>query len=434
MANRSHDERLLVVLMNGVVLGDIYQDRSKSVRLRYDGDYLQRPDAVPLSLSMPMTAQRHNPAVVDPWLHNLLPGRPDVLASWRRQFGVADQSAFALLRHVGEDVAGAAQFVRPERVDHASHPGPIHPLGDEDIAEWLRRLSRDAAAWEPTTGAGRFSLAGAQAKFALHFDSGQWGVPSGRTPTTHIVKPAMPNLPDQDLNEYLSMRTARLLGLAVADSRLATFGGERALVTSRYDRQRRDGDWIRVHQEDMCQALGVPPERKYQNQGGPSAAQVAALIRSVVSPQRMQEDLTRFVDAMIFNWLIVGTDAHAKNYSLLLAPGQVRLAPLYDLNSYLPYRVDGIEPTLSMFIGTADTGVDHIGLTQWRSFAKSVGVPADLVFSRIDELATHLPSAINRAVKDDAVQALGSPLPDILTDALTERAATALALVRRGSA
>jgi serine/threonine-protein kinase HipA len=430
MAARSHDERTLIVLMNGVRLGEVYQDRARRVRLRYDSEYMHVRDAVPLSLSMPLAAQRHQHAVLAPWLSNLLPDRPEVLTRWRQQFRVADVTPFGLLRHVGEDVAGAAQFVRPERVEEANLPGPVEPLTEEEVAEWLRRLRRDAAAWEPTTGTGQFSLAGAQSKFALHFQDGQWGLATGRTPTTHIVKPAIRDLADQDINEHLSMRAARQLGLAAADSQVVTFEDERAFVTRRYDRRLLDGEWIRIHQEDLCQALGLPPERKYQSRGGPSAADVAELIRSAVSPTRARDDLERFADAIIFNWLIVGTDAHAKNYSLLLAQDQVRLAPLYDLNSYLPYVAKGFEPTLSMFVGASDIGVDHIGVTEWTAFAKDVGLPEDYVLERITVLAQQLPAAFSDAAQDAAVVALDSPLPGLLIDAVAARASRAVAPLR----
>lgn len=149
MASQSRDERILVVLMNGTALGEVYQDRSGGVRLRYDEAYAATPGAVPLSLSMPVVAQRHKNSVLAPWLRNLLPDRPEVLARWGREFRVTDQSVFALLRHVGEDVARAAQFVRPERAAEAAVPGPVELLSDEDIAYRLRRLRRDPAAWEP---------------------------------------------------------------------------------------------------------------------------------------------------------------------------------------------------------------------------------------------------------------------------------------------
>lgn len=420
---RSHDDRTLVVLMDGIPLGEVYEDRSRGVRLRYDPAYSSTPGAVPLSLSMPLSARRHNTSVLSPWMDNLLPDRPEVLTRWRREFRVPNQSAFALLRHVGEDVAGAAQFVRSDRVDEASVPGPVEPMTDADVAERLRRLRQDPAAWEPTTGTGQFSLAGSQSKFALHFDGTTWGLPTGRTPTTHIIKPAISGMLDQDLNEHLSLRAARTVGLTVPESGVVTFDGERAFVVRRYDRVRTVEGWERVHQEDMCQALGVSPRMKYEQNGGPSAPDIATLIRENVPSAHAEADVRRFADAIIYNWIIVGTDAHAKNYSMLLArSGQARFAPLYDLNSYLPYQAAQAKPTLSMKVGTSKRRPDLIGVQDWQAFARHIGVPEQHIFTRIKEMSTQLPDAFSTAADHADVTELASDLPGRLTDAVAAKA------------
>jgi len=416
------DERTLIVLMDGRVLGRVYYDRSKRVRLLYDDDYVTTPGAVPLSLSMPMVVRRYGNAVLGPWLEGLLPDRSTVLDRWRREFKVTDLSSFALMRHIGRDVAGAAMFVPPEQVDEALSAGAIVPLGAGDIAEWLRRLRSDPAAWEPVTGAGQFSLAGAQAKFAVHFDGVQVGLPTGRIPTTHILKPAIPDLADQDISEYMAMRAARLAGLAAPDVSVQMFDDERAFVVKRFDRLNTPSGWRRVHQEDMCQALGLGPSRKYEMYRGPSAADVARVIRQSVTGGRHEEDAWRFIDALIFNALIVGTDAHAKNYSFLLAPGQVRLSPLYDVNSYLPYQRPGHHPEMSMRIG-ARTRPDLLTGQDWHECAKKVGVSGEQMIARVCELADTVPEAFAKVAAEDEVRAFGSPLPDNLAGLVSEQAA-----------
>jgi len=416
------DERTLIVLMDGRVLGRVYYDRSKRVRLLYDDDYVSTPGAVPLSLSMPMVVRRYGNAVLGPWLEGLLPDRSTVLDRWRREFKVTDLNSFALLRHIGRDVAGAAMFVPPEQVDEALSAGAIVPLGAGDIAEWLRRLRSDPAAWEPVTGAGQFSLAGAQAKFAVHFDGVQVGLPTGRIPTTHILKPAIPDLADQDISEYMAMRAARLAGLAAPDVSVQMFDDERAFVVKRFDRLNTPSGWRRVHQEDMCQALGLAPSRKYEMDRGPSAADVARLIRQSVTGGRHDEDVWRFIDALIFNALIVGSDAHAKNYSFLLASGQVRLSPLYDVNSYLPYRRPGHHPEMSMRIG-AKARPDLLTGQDWHSCAKKVGVSGEEMIARVCELADTVPEAFAKVAAEDEVRAFVSPLPDNLVDLVSQQAA-----------
>jgi hypothetical protein len=141
----------------------------------------------------------------------------------------------------------------------------------------------------------------------------------------------------QHLNEHICMTAARTLGLAAAVTRFEAFDDETAIVVERFDRTTRNGALVPVHQEDLCQALSVPPALKYQSDGGPTPGQIAELIRSTIPGPDAETDVWRFANALAFNWLIVGTDAHAKNYGLLLAGTQIRLAPLYDIASYLPY-------------------------------------------------------------------------------------------------
>ena len=423
------DERTLVVLMDGRVLGRVYYDRSKRVRLLYDDDYVNTADAVSLSLSMPTVVKRYGNSVVGPWLQGLLPDRSTVLDRWRREFKVTDLSSFALLRHIGRDVAGAAMFVPPGQVDEALSVGAIMPLRDGDIAERLRRLRGDPAAWGPVTGAGQFSLAGTQfslagtqAKLAVHFDDAKWGLPTGRIPTTHILKPAIPDLADQDISEYVAMRAARLAGLSAPDVSVQMFDDERAFVVKRFDRLSTPSGWRRVHQEDMCQALGLGPDRKYEVHRGPSVAEVARLIRQSVTGGRHEDDVWRFVDALIFNALILGTDAHAKNYSFLLAPGQVRLSPLYDVNSFLPYLSLGHHPEMSMRIG-AQTRPDLLTGADWHECAKKVGVPGEQIIARVRQLADVVPEACAKVAAEDEVRAFGSPLPDNLADLVSQQCA-----------
>jgi serine/threonine-protein kinase HipA len=196
-------------------------------------------------------------------------------------------------------------------------------------------LRADHAAWRLPRDTGQFSLAGAQPKTALLFQNGRWGIPSGRLPTTHILKPPTGRFDGHAENEHICLMLARNLGLPTAQSKVMRFKDEIAIVIERYDRQQKGNDIVRVHQEDMCQAFGIMPTKKYQNEGGPSAFNIAELLRTYSTDR--QEDLDTFIAALAFNWLIAGTDAHAKNFSLLISSRRVRLAPLYDVASILPY-------------------------------------------------------------------------------------------------
>jgi serine/threonine-protein kinase HipA len=414
----------LTIGLAGQAVGLLRQRPNAVLELTYDGAYRGGPKAFPISLSLPLSDESHKGPVVRAFCQGLLPDNESVLERWARDFQVSAGNPFALLRHVGEDCAGAVQFVPADRVESLlAHEGVVVPLTEEQIAGRLRTLRRDPSAWH-LAGTGQFSLAGAQAKTALYFDAatGDWGDPSGAVPTTHILKPAIAGFDDHDLNEHLCLAAARIAGLRTAISRVLSFAGERAIVVERYDRLPAGGGTVgRVHQEDICQALGVPPTSKYQSEGGPSPEQIIELIRRVVEPSPVAAlEVSRFVDALILNWLIAGTDAHAKNYSLLLAPGQVRLAPLYDVASSLPYD-DMYLPRLrlAMRIGS-EYRVDAITARHWERFAEHNGLDATRLKERIDEMARRLPDAFREAAATDAVKALRSDLPERLVAAVEE--------------
>ncbi|MET4121693.1 serine/threonine protein kinase HipA of HipAB toxin-antitoxin module [Bradyrhizobium sp. JR1.5] len=266
-----------------------------------------------------------------------------------------------LLRRRG--LRGCHQFVTPDRLDalRSGAEDKVDWLDDTAIAKRLQTLREDHAAWRLPRDTGQFSLAGAQPKTALLLQKGKWGIPPGRIPTTHILKPPTGHFDGHAENEHICLILARNLGLPVADTQVINFGKEIAVVIERYDRQFSGNEIVRVHQEDICQALGILPTRKYQNDGGPSPADVIELLRTY-STDRVA-DVDSFVEALGFNWLIASTDAHAKNYSLLLAGDpHVRLAPLYDIASVLPYDdVDLRKIKLAMKIG-GDYKLSQIGL------------------------------------------------------------------------
>ena len=220
------------------------------------------------------------------------------------------------------------------------------------------------------------------------------GIPSGPTPTTHILKPAIAGLADHDLNEHLCLDAARRCGLHAVRSRIARFGDQSAIVVDRYDRYPSGASFGRIHQEDLCQALAVPPTRKYQNEGGPGPTAIADLFRRAM-PTRVAEQAVRgFADALIWNWLIGGTDAHAKNYSLLLAKGEARLAPLYDIASALPYGDHEKKLRLAMKIG-GDYQLNPYR-NRWPDAARDLGLPAGELVARAPRASRHRRRCLRR--------------------------------------
>jgi serine/threonine-protein kinase HipA len=213
--------------------------------------------------------------------------------------------------------------------------------------------------------------------------------------------------------------------MITARSEVRWFEDQIAIVIERYDRERTESGMIRVHQEDVCQSLAVLPTLKYENEGGPGARTIVELIRTFSG--RSDEDVSRFVDALAFNWLIAGTDAHAKNYSMLIgAEGRARLAPLYDVASILPYGFDLQRVRLAMKIGD-EYRLQDIGPHRWQKLAASLRLDAETLMRRIRDLATALPdhlADVRRTAKD---QGLDHPLVARLSDAIVERSRYCLA-------
>jgi serine/threonine-protein kinase HipA len=355
---------------------------------------------------MPLASSGHDAEIVEPFLSNLLPDNQNVLERWARQFGVSARNPFALLAHVGEDLPGAIQVVRLERVAELQGDGPpeVSWLTETEIAERLRALRSDAAASRLPRDSGQFSLPGTQPKTALLHRNGQWGVPRGRTPTTHILKPPVGEWAEFAENEHFCLRLARQLGLPATDSRVQKFDGERAIVITRYDRIDLGDRIVRVHQEDLCQSLGVHPTAKYQNEGGPGVREVVQLLRDYSS--NSLEDVNTFLDTLTLNWLIAGTDAHAKNFSVLLGTdGKVRLAPLYDLISRIPYDPwHPYELRLAMKIG-GEYVLGRIHPSEWERLADDLGIGRKETLARVQAIAEALPEVLMRTA--DEVRAEG---------------------------
>jgi serine/threonine-protein kinase HipA len=414
----------LVALLSGREIGRVRKDRHGRLSFTYDESWRQSERAYPLSLSMPLGAATHPHGAIDTFLWGLLPDNDAILKKWAQKFQVSARNAFGLIANVGEDCAGAVQFVRPDRLsevaDKAQH---VEWLNEEAVAERLKALRDDLAAWRVPRDTGQFSLAGAQAKTALLFQDGRWGVPSGRTPTTHILKPPTPAFDGHVENEHFCLGLSRALGLPTALSRVARFKDEIAICVERYDRVWTDGgEVVRVHQEDTCQSLSVHPADKYEKDGGPGAVEIVRLLRDHSSNR--DADISTLASALVFNWLIAGTDAHAKNYSVLIgADAQVRLAPLYDIASALPYDdLDINKLKLAMRVG-GEYRLRDIGARNWWRLAEALRLDRDIITDTVRGIAQKIPdeaAAMRTAMADDG---LAHRTIDRLVDRLVPRAA-----------
>jgi serine/threonine-protein kinase HipA len=421
----------LIAIIEGREMGRVARDKTGKLSFTYNEAWRNAPDAFPLSISMPLALSEHGNAKIDPFLWGLLPDNANVLDHWGRRFHVSARNAFGLIANVGEDCAGAVQFVQPERLDAilGQTPPEIEWLDDASVAERLRTLRADHSAWRIPRDAGQFSLAGAQPKTALLFENGRWGVPSGRVPTTHIFKPPTGDLDGHVENEHFSLELARALGLPVVDSRIMRFQDEIAIVVERYDRVRTETGLRRVHQEDICQAFAIPPTRKYQSEGGPGIRDIVELLTA--NSTSHAEDVATFLDSVAYNWLIVGTDAHAKNYALLIgAEGRIRLAPLYDMASVLPYPDIDIEKVkLSMKLG-GEYRLRNITLHHWRKLAAELHVDPDAMTARVDSFAAQLSDHVSEIRRRMAEEGIAHPIVARLADALVARVAACRKLLQ----
>jgi serine/threonine-protein kinase HipA len=382
----------LAVLINDHVIGQVNQSNSGRFEFNYQDDWLGSPSAIPLSLSMPLSNPDHADNAIRPYMWGLLPDSEATLSAWGTRFGASPRNPFALLAHVGEDLQGAVQMVPPERLASLRQREGITRLSNETLAERFRDLMRQPGSTQFTPGGGQFSLAGAQAKKALCLVKGRWYEPRGRTPSTHILKPPISNLAGQVENEAFCLRLAPQLGLPAPPVWIERFDDLPVVVIERYDRVRMDGKRKlpirRVHQEDCCQALKVMPQVKYQSEGGPGIKDIMTLLSGSAKPSH---DRDRFMRAQAYNFVIGGSDAHCKNYGLLLAArGRFRLAPLYDVISILPYVRNRKEAKLAMSVDRRYR-FDEILPRHWEAQARAASFSPDRTLAHIRDMIARLP-------------------------------------------
>lgn len=390
--------RTLRVYLDGTPMGTLSQSNQGLLSFVYDSDYVEQPDPTPLSLSMPLLAERHRDKVVRAYLEGLLPDSEGARQRWAREYNVSPNNPFALLTHVGRDAAGAVQILSSEidSDDARVRSKDIQWLSEADLVALAQDLAAHQTDWDPGRFGGRWSLAGAQPKIALFRDptSGHFGIPRDSAPTNVILKPALAGYARHHINEALCLRAASEAGLLAARTEVLELADVEVLTVARYDRFHDGTEWRRVHQEDMCQALSVHPALKYQSDGGPGIGDIADLLNRLPVEDRTV-NAARFFKALAFNVLIGGTDAHAKNYSLVLIGSRAQVAPLYDVASAAPYdQRERLQS--SMKIGDHWKMLD-VTKSDWTKVGRRLGLPADQAVAWVDELREELPGAFERA-------------------------------------
>jgi len=359
MGRRSHS-RALNAWMNGQLVGQWVIPTLGPMEFRYDLDWVASPEGRPLSLSLPMNLDGVplKGERVGFYFDNLLPDSESIRKRLQSRFHTQSRDAFDLLEAIGRDCVGAVQLLPVNKLPGNISSIQVQPLDESGVEQWL------LAAVAPTPslmhGAGdiddsfRISIAGAQEKTAFTLHEGQWCRPLGATPTTHIFKLPLGLIGARQAdmhtsveNEWLCAAFLRAYGIPMANCDIRQFGSQKVLIVERFDRRLATSSnsnpyWLRLPQEDLCQAVGVPSSAKYEADGGPGLVEIADILRNSEAPI---EDLSVLLRAQLLFWMLAATDGHAKNLSLrLLAGGRYRLTPLYDVLSAWP--IVGTGPTL----------------------------------------------------------------------------------------
>jgi serine/threonine-protein kinase HipA len=317
----------LIVNLNGEKVGTLEQDDSGLLVFRYDPTWLAKPDAYPLSKALPLQTDPFHDKEARPFFAGVLPEEEP-----RRKIaailGISANNDFAMLERIGGECAGAVSLLPEDAPPQPSGKIQLRRLTEKELKDVIDELPRRPLMAGKANL--RLSLAGAQDKLPIVVDQDGIALPIGNQPSSHIIKPEPKRFPGLTANETFCMKLARAVELNVAEVQTRQVGDTPCILVTRYDRTiDSEGKLVRIHQEDFCQALGFPPERKYQQEGGPLVRDCIALLREWSSVPVV--DIRQFVDGLIFNFLIGNADAHGKNFSMIYPPGNRRLAPFYDL-------------------------------------------------------------------------------------------------------
>ncbi len=320
----------LSVYLRGQKVGTLSSDEGQ-LSFRYDQEYCTLVNPEPLSFSLPVRIETFSEEAIVPFFSNLLPDE-GVRVRIAEILGLSPENIFGLLQAIGEDCAGAVALFSPDKTPTEQGHPLYRPLSEEEANDVLTHLAERPL----NIGAEDFHIsgAGAQDKLVACVEKGRILLPLNGTPSTHIIKPGIERFPESVFNECFCMKLAKACGLRVAECDILEIKGIPYYMVERYDREKVDGFWRRLHQEDFCQLLGVNPKLKYESEGGPGLPRCFDLMRRM---ELSAADTIAFLDQIIFCFLIGNGDAHAKNFSVIYHGRRAELAPAYDLLSTTVY-------------------------------------------------------------------------------------------------
>ncbi len=415
----------LDILMNGKLVGFLHKLPSGAMTFQYAEEWLKIAGARPVSLSLPLRAAAYEGAQVYGFFDNLLPDNERIRARIQARFQVSTSHPFDLLSAVGSDCVGAIQLGQEQalkKVDVTT----AQPLSTGEIAKLLKGYEMSPLRMNEEVEDLRISIAGAQEKTALLWHEGQWCRPIGPTPTSHIFKLPIGSIAENNIdlsesceNEWLCLEIATAFGFPTANAQIQCFEDVKVLVVERFDRRwSRDGQWLmRLPQEDMCQALGISPNLKYQSDGGPGMAEI---MKVLLGAKDANVDREQFFRSQILFWLLAATDGHAKNFSIHLEPGgSYRLTPLYDVLSFYPY-ISASKPVQKIKMAMALKGTRknnyHWSAIQPRHFistAKAIDFSpkkAELILKEMLEQANRVAEEIAQRIPEGFPTHISEPI------------------------
>ena len=393
---------------------------SKGPAFAYDRTWLTTRGAFPISTTMPLGPEPFGPALFLPWAANLLP-ESQQLRAVGQFLGMSPNDVVGLLSEIGRDTAGALSIGKPGGTSSVYWRPLETELELERVIEELP--SKPFLVGDEGVS---MSLAGVQSKLAVGVDDrGQICIPTVGSPSTHILKPDSERLPGGVHNEAFCLILAKRLGLPAVEITTGKAGRRIFLLTKRYDRAGGAGRWRRLHQEDFCQALGKPPSAKYEvNQTGvpgPTLREMFDLARRLMAPT----DILRLLDMVIFNVITCNTDAHAKNYSIMITGVGASVAPIYDVMCGQAWR--HVTKHLAMKIAEKTRG-EHLAAKDWDRFARECGLGAKQVLARVRALAESAKAEASATVAEiTAMPAGGHPILDEVRTLIERRARTLVA-------
>jgi serine/threonine-protein kinase HipA len=330
-----------------------------------------------LSASLRLREDPFGPSESAPFFEGLLP-EGVIRAAIAAKFGLSEEDGFGLLEGLGADCAGAVVIVRDGEQPHPPSAYSERPLSDEELETKVEDLPRHPLGVSASSGGLRLSLGGVQDKLVLiRTPAGKFAEPVNGAPSNCLIKPENGRYGEIAANEDFCMRVAGAAGLPVAATELISVGPTPCLYVRRFDRESdAEGGIVRIHQEDMCQALGILPAAKYEESGGPSVAAIIHLLRSLGTAHAAR-DINTFVKAVLLNFLLGNSDAHGKNFALLHdSETGIRLAPLYDIVSTAAY--DDVTDRLAMAIG-GESDPERVSLAAWHRLAIESSLGRQLV-------------------------------------------------------